>query len=282
MPAVALIALLAALTGCAPQPATLPDGIAISVYQNRFDYSPRKLEIQVSNGSDAPFTVTGASFDSTRFAEPAVWAAHERTLAPGTALDLRVQLPEPVCGDAAAVDEVTLDFALPDGGAGSVTVVPSDEDHWIDRINAQDCLAATVDGIATITAPDRLEWTPGAAAPAVLEFSVEPTGGAGEVTLLQARGTVLLRLAGPDGGVADELPLDLLLDAAAPPTTIRIAFAPNRCDAHAVAEDKRGTFFPLDVLTEDGIQGIYYTAVSDAVRGEIYAYYGDYCGLPGS
>lgn len=278
---IAVIAVLAALTGCAPQPAELPDGIAISVYQNRFDYSPRKLEIQVSNGSGGPFTVTGASFDSTRFTEPAVWAAHERTLAPGTALDLRVQLPEPVCGDVPAEDTVTLDFALPDGRAGSVTVVPSDEEGWIDRINAQDCLAATVDGIAAITAPDRLEWTPGATAPGVLEFSVEPTGAGGEVTLLQARGTVLLRLAAADGGVADALPLDLVLDAGAPPTTIRIAFAPNRCDAHAVAEDKRGTFFPIDVRTEDGVEGIYYTAVSDAVRGEIYAYYGDYCGLPG-
>lgn len=277
-----LALLLLALGGCATVLHELPDGVAVTIYQNRFDYSPRKLQIQVSNGSDAPITVIGASFTSTRFAEPAVWEREPREIAPGTALDLRVQLPDPVCPAQHRSESVTLRFALADGAERAVTVEPGDHEGWIDRINAQDCLAETVDAAATIRAPDHLEWMPGAAAPAVLEFTVEPTGESGALTLLQARGTVLLGLAGPDGAQVDALPLELIVDGHVAGMVIRIPFVPRRCDVHAVAEDKRGTFFPLDVRTAEGVEGIYYTSVSDAVRGEIYAYYGDYCELPGS
>ena len=81
-----------ALAGCAPAPAALPHDVTVSVFQNRFDYSARKLQLKVTNGTDTALTVTRATFQSTRFVEPAVWDRPQRIPA-GGARDLSVQLP---------------------------------------------------------------------------------------------------------------------------------------------------------------------------------------------
>jgi len=130
-----------ALTGCAAPAVELPPGITVSVFQNRFDYSLRQLEIKVSNGTDATITVTRAAFESTRFAEAAVWD-RPQDIPAGSARDLKVQLPDPLCGDAESEDSVTIDVTLADGTSGTVTVRPSDEQGRVDTINTQDCLGS--------------------------------------------------------------------------------------------------------------------------------------------
>ena len=46
-----LAACAALLAGCSPAPLTsLPDGVSVSVRQNRDDYGPRRLEVLVANG----------------------------------------------------------------------------------------------------------------------------------------------------------------------------------------------------------------------------------------
>lgn len=278
--AILLLTLAAVLTGCAPAVATLPNGVTVSVFQNRFDYSLRVLEIKVSNGTDAALTVTRAEFISTRFSEAAVWDRPQEIPASG-ARDLKVQLPDPVCDGTAPAESVSLDFTLPDGTSGTAELTPTDEQGRIDTINAEDCLGASVAAVATLSPPDALEWTPGVHRPAVVEVSVEPTGAEGSVTVLAAKGTVLLGLSDADGVPLTVLPLDLVVDAKTPATGIRLAVTPNRCDPHAVEEDKRGTFFPFDVETSDGRSGTIYVAVSDEVRRSLYEFYADYCGLPG-
>jgi hypothetical protein len=268
------------LTGCAAPAAELPATITASVFQNRFDYSLRQLEIKVSNGTDAAITVTRAAFESTRFTEPAVWDRPQEVPA-GAARDLKVQLPDPVCDRADPVDSVTLEVTLGDGTSGTVTVTPSDEQGRVDTINAEDCLGVSVAEVATITPPAALDWTPGARAPAVLELAVRPTGGDGTVTIHDAKGTVLLGLADETGAAITVLPVELAVDASTAESAIRLSLVPNRCDPHAVEEDKRGTFFPLDVETGDGRSGTVYIAVSDEVRRGLYEFYADYCGLPG-
>jgi len=111
---------------------------------------------------------------------------------------------------------------------------------------------------------------------------VRPTGTEGTVTILDAKGTVLLGLTDEAGGAITIMPVDLLVDASAGDSVIRLSIVPNRCDPHAVEEDKRGTFFPLDVETGDGRSGMVYIAVSDEVRCGFYEFYADYRGLPGS
>jgi hypothetical protein len=278
--ALAVILAVLVLSGCATR-GELPDGVTVSVFQNRFDYSVRQLEVKVSNGTDAPLTITRASFVSTRFTEAAVWDRPQE-IPPGSARDLRVQLPEPRCDGVDPVDTVTLEFTLDDGTRGTATLTPSDEQGRIDTINAQDCLEASVAAVATITPADTLDWTPGAHAPSVFELSVMPTGGGGTATILDAKGTVLLALTDEAGSPITVQPVDLVVDAEAKASVIRLSIVPNRCDPHAVEEDKRGTFFPLDAETGDGRGGTIYIAVSDEVRRGFYEFYADYCGFPGA
>ena len=276
------LALLAlGLAGCAAPATELPATITASVFQNRFDYSLRQLEIKVANGTDATITVTRASFESTRFTEPAVWD-RPQDIPAGGARDLKVQLPDPVCDGADPVDSVSLEVTLADGTTGTTTLTPSDEQGRLDTISSEDCLGASVAAVATITPAAALDWTPGAHEPSVLELTVLPTGGEGTVTIQDARGTVLLGLADGAGAAITIQPVDLVVSASTAQSAIRLSLVPNRCDPHAVEEDKRGTFFPLDVQTGDGRAGIIYIAVGDDVRRSLYEFYADYCALPGA
>jgi hypothetical protein len=270
---------LLVLGGCATPATALPAGVTVSVFQNRFDYSLRQLELKVSNGTDSPLTVTMAAFDSTRFATPAVWD-RPQLVPDGSARDLKVQLGEPVCDDSDPKDTVVIDFTLADGRSGTATVVPSDEQGKVDAIHQEDCLGESVAAIAMITAPPTIQWTPGAHGPASLDLAVVPTGAAGTLTIHSAKGTVLLSLLDEGGGETYDVPVERVVDAGSGASVIRLAVVPARCDPHAIEEDKRGTFFPLRVETSDGHSGTIYVAVSDDVRRSLYEFYADYCGLP--
>ncbi len=50
-----LVGLLVCLSGCAPAP-TLPPGVTVRIFQNRFDYADRVLEVSVTNAGTVPFT----------------------------------------------------------------------------------------------------------------------------------------------------------------------------------------------------------------------------------
>ncbi|CAN5329932.1 hypothetical protein BH10ACT7_BH10ACT7_32380 [soil metagenome] len=275
VPVTLLIALLAA---CAPPTTELPAGVTVSVFQNRFDYGVRQLELKVSNDTEAPVTVTRASLESSRFATPAVWD-RPQVVPAGAARDLRVQLTEPVCGEPVR-DRVVLEFTLADGRSGTASVEPTDETGRLDAVNAEDCLGLAVAAIATIEAGDTVQWTAGARSPAVLDILVTPTGAAGEVTVHFAKGTVLLSLVDGTGAEGYDLPVEASFDATTPAGIIQLHLVPARCDPHAVAEDKRGTFFPLEVETSDGAVGRIYVPVSNEVRSTLYTFFGDYCGLP--
>lgn len=273
-------AICAGLSGCAgPGPASLPDGVSVSVFQNRFDYSPRVLELEITNATDTAFTVTSASFVSTRFAKPAVWS-REQEVPDGAARDLPLHLAEPVCGHIPPKDSVLIAFTLADGSNGTATVTPTDEQGRVEAINDEDCLGVSVAAIAAITGPAEVQWTPGAHAPAELDISVIPTAGDGTLAIHQARGTVLLGLVDGSTGLPHDLTLDRVVDESVAASVIPLQLAPARCDPHAIEEDKRGTFFPLDVSTSDGRAGTIYVAVSDTVRHSLYEFYADYCGLP--
>lgn len=58
-----------------------------------------------------------------------------------------------------------------------------------------------------------------------------------------------------------------------------VRLTPNRCDAHALAEDKQGTYFPVPVTLPDGRTSDYNVAVSQKLRGQLYRLYARLCGL---
>jgi hypothetical protein len=115
-------------------------------------------------------------------------------------------------------------------------------------------------------------------APAELVISVEPTGADGTVTLDTIHSTTLLNPSGPDGIGVAELDLGIAIDKDGP-AEIRIPIVPNRCDPHALAEDKIGTRMPLYVTAPDGSGGRLVLSASDELRAQMYAFYTTYCGL---
>ena len=95
---------------------------------------------------------------------------------------------------------------------------------------------------------------------------------------LHAVRDALLNPARPDGIGVNRLDLGVTVSAAGPPE-IRVPIVPNRCDAHALAEDKIGTRMPLYVTLPDGTSGRLVLAASDELRAQMYAFYSAYCGL---
>ncbi|TBN56257.1 hypothetical protein EYE40_01960 [Glaciihabitans arcticus] len=270
--ALVVILSLLVLAGCAPASAGLPDGVEVSVLQNRSDYASRTLEISIFNGEDAPLTLTRATFTSPRFAAPAEWSRGTELRA-GATVNLRVTLPASVCAPQHDADpRVTVEFAI-GSMRGTASVTPVDPLDRLATIAREDCLGQAVDDVAPIVAAPTLEWSRGAHEPASLDLVSSPTGAEGELEIVAVDRTVLLSVVDDAGEPIESVAVGVRVTS---PTTVTLRFVPSRCDPHAVAEDKRGTFFPVRVRVAE-IEGLVYVPVSDEVRVAIYRWIADYC-----
>ncbi len=276
---IAVAAALATLSACSPPTSTkAPDGVSISVYQPRPDVPKNRMAIEIHNDGDVPVTVTSASLHSSFFTEDMIWGPDRTaTVAPGYAVDLRVDLATEA--DCSGVEpELTATFGWQAGGnTGTATVEPDDPFHLMDLLHDAACLIVSVDSVATLTAVS-LDASGQQPAPAELVIGVEPTGEDGSITLDSIHSTTLLNPAGDDGIGVPELDLGIAIDKDGP-TEVRIPIVPNRCDAHALAEDKIGTRMPLYLTAPDGSSGRFVLAASDELRMQMYAFYSAFCGL---
>lgn len=291
----------AALSGCAApaprpvpttSPAALPAGVSVEVLQYRSDYGPRILQVSVTNGSDAPLTVTRAAFSSPHFTADAEWA-RTTEFDPGETTDLRVQLAETDCSSAApdeagtddagtddagsagddGADTVSLDFVLADGSSGTAALVPTDPFGAIANVVAQDCAAETTARVVDIALGASLTTVQRDGHPvALLDVTMTPTGREGAVTVSTIDSTILVkRDGGGDWAVGERFTAD------SDPYSLTLDFVPNNCRLHSVAEDKRGTYFPVGIETGAG-DATFFLPASTAVKEEIYAYIAEYCG----
>ncbi|WP_108249334.1 hypothetical protein [Planctomonas deserti] len=265
---------------------SLPGGITVAVQQSRSDVAQRRLKVSVTNDGPDPFVVTGLRLSAPQFTEPVVWPKDSTTVRPGTTVDLPVALASPDCS-ADGPPTVTLRFLAPDAASDAdppeheATVAPDDPFDRLPALRAEDCLAEAVAAVTTITVPGPVRLVDAGGSPAaVLDLVVSPTGAKGSVAIDSVTGTTLLAPADPDtGDRRDELTIGAVVDADAGTTTIPLTFVPNRCDAHAIAEDKRGTILPLHVTGPDGVTGIVPVPVDEATRSALYASVAEACGL---
>jgi hypothetical protein len=273
-----LLALLAcllvfplALTGCTTAVVDNPaDGVTVQLAQFRSDVTDRRVQLRVVNDGDQDITIGAASLDSDGLSEAARWSGDSARVAVGMARDLPVILPAPDCDDLGAAVTVALSLESPEPMTMHVT--PTDELDVLASVLRQDCFDLTVAERVTITPAEaiRTEIRDGELV-ALLDIRFEPTE---PVVLLDVRGTNLLY---PTSG-ASAWPFDTELTDA---RTITLDIVPTRCDPHAVAEDKRGTLFPVDLDLGDG-PGLMYVPVSDEVRGQLYDFVAAHCGWPAS
>ncbi|MEX1079289.1 MAG: hypothetical protein WED09_09310 [Homoserinimonas sp.] len=274
-----LVLAIFGLVGCAPNPSDgLPPGIEVSVHQNRPDTGDRRLQVRITNGSDAPLTVTELTFSSPRFAEPVSYQKAPSTIRSGGVLDLPIALAAPACDQNNGGPEVLLEFQHSHDGPGTATVVPDDPLDQLDGISERDCLDDAMTEVAEIKEPPRIRSESlGGRLVALVDLEILPSGGAGSFTIHSVDDTVLFGLFSPASAAPlVTLPLDLTVRADGDPRILTIPLVPARCDAHAVAEDKRGTLLPLRVEIGE-LSGIRYFALSDDRKGELYSYLGEAC-----
>jgi hypothetical protein len=268
-------AALALLAGCGGVSPDLPAGLSVVVYQPRPDVALGQFAIQVVNDGDAAVEIITARLSSPDFVDDLEWSGDGSTVLPGRKLDLRVPVPQIDCaGETAPAVWLTADV----GGPSEPTEVEvSDPYDLLARLHAEQCVAQAIAEVAIVTPREVL--VPAGQAPAILVIDVEPTGGAGTIEIVGVRSTTLLQPS-DDGVRTPELALDVELSAAGP-TELRVPLLPNRCDAHALAEDKVGTIIPFLVDAGGAEPVTWLMVLPDELKGALYTYYAAYCGLPG-
>lgn len=267
-------AVLLIAAGCAASAPELPSGVTADVLQRRTDIAEGMLAISVTNGSDAPFTLTKASYLAPRFAEPMTWDDGERTLAPGRTLDLRITPTALACDTVDGPGTVVVEFTGPDGGTGSAELTPGDPFDLFPRFTDEGCATQAVATIADVDL-DRVDadGLPGHPGEAVI--TVVPTGASGSFTLDGIRATPLIRMW-DSGESVERLALGVEVHGDDEPGEVRVPIVPVRCDPHALADDKVGANLPLEV-TVDGTTIRVVPVIADEFRAAIHAFVTGYC-----
>ena len=272
----AVVAVSMGLAGCAAPaaPGGVPGGISVELRQGRFDVEARQLVVHVENGSASPVDVDGVVVTAPVFAAP---LEHDGSfdLSAGEGIDIRIDLPDPQCGSGEGEPLVELRGRAADQPFTG-EVVPTDPFGTLERIGATDCLTASVDAVAAITLPEHLR-TAGSAAQqrAWIDVLVTPeSSGDASFVIAVVHGTTLL--TAEDG---PEWPLALDVATGGEPITVALAVRPARCDAHAIADDKRGTILPFEITTSDGLTGRIDRSSGDTLQAELYDYVTERCGL---
>lgn len=272
----ALVALPSAMVACAGSPAApaLPEGLTVAIQQGRLDVVGDRLVVRFENTGDAPVTIEGFTVET-----PTLGPGLERTkpfeLAADDAIAVRLDLPASDCD--AEPGPVVVDVAYrtaTGGGEGQLTA--DDPFDTVARVNAADCLGESVAEVAAILMPDRLRSTgAGADRRAFIDIAIEPeASGDASMRIERVYGTTLLNA---EDGIDWTLGTEVAAGDA--PFTLSLPVRPARCDAHAIADDKRGTILPFEIETSDRRSGRLDVPAGDGLKAELYAYYGERCGL---
>ncbi len=189
------------LSGCSTAVSQdAPEGLSLSVYQNRTDVEARKLEVSFLNETGSALTVTRLELRAGQFDSAAIWPKDSTVIPDGVTISLPVPLPEPAC-DATPTDPVVeFDYALADGRAGTAVVTPVDTLERLPGIREDDCLERSVASIAEmrVDAAPRLISMAGRTVIEV-DLALIPTGAAGSIHVSSAASTTLFTPVGPDG-----------------------------------------------------------------------------------
>jgi hypothetical protein len=275
----ALATATAVLAGCAalgaPAGESLPDGLAVAIQQGRLDVVNGRLVVRFENTGSEPITVEGFEVET-----PTLDEGLERTkpfeLGAADAIAIRLDLPGSRCDaePGPVVVHVTTRTASGTEAMGDLTA--DDPFDTVARVNAEDCLAASVADVAAIMMPEHLRSTgSGPDRRAVIDVTIEPVA-TGDTTMRIDRvyGTTLLNA---EDGIDWTLGVDVAAGDA--PLVLSLPVRPARCDAHAIADDKRGTILPFEIETGDGRAGRLDVPSDPGLKAELYEYYGERCGL---
>ena len=282
MAAVLVGALLAA--GCTagePAPTATPiptdelAGISVEVRQGRSTWAQRVVQVRVTNAGPGDLSVTGVRL-TTPDVEGVASTDKGRILRAGVDRDFSVALGEPVCDDAASgAPRAEVDLTDDAGRRSTVVVEPTDPQGHLARIHGEDCAGVAAAEGATLTLADTITTTDlGGTLVANVELTLEPVAGGPRVEVTQVDRTILF--APPGGAVSWPVALDTAAGAGA----VTLPAVAGRCDLHAVADDKRGTFFGVHTRVDGLEQPVFYLPSSEALRSALFTFIRTACGAP--
>jgi hypothetical protein len=239
--------------------------------------------LRVTNGSGATVTLLGAGLTAEGFGpsrpdgEP-----RPRTLRPGSGRDVRIVLGEVDCTaqppavehpEAVGTAEVRVALGEADAHGPATTAVldVSDPHGRLGIVHAEECALRRISEGATLRV-EALDRPADANDPALLTIGIEPEPAGPEVLVVRVGATTLMAPA--DGGEA----WTGTALAAQDSRRLRLDVVPARCDPHAVAEDKRGTFVPVHTVVGGEEQPVVYLPVPDGLKADLFAYIHDACG----
>jgi hypothetical protein len=251
-----------------------PEGLEVSIQQGRLDVVANRLVVRFANEGEEPLTIEEFAVRTPTLA-PGLDRSKPVELGSHDAVAVRLDLPESVCDAEPGPVVVELRYRNA-AGAGEADVDAADPFDTVARVNAADCLAESVAEIGEIVLPEHVRSTgAGAERRAFIDVAIEPTAsGDASMRIERVFGTTLLNA---EDGIDWTLGVDVA--AGETPFTISLPVRPARCDAHAIADDKRGTILPFEIETSDGRSGRLDVPADDGLKAELYAYYAERCGL---
>ncbi|GAA1923960.1 hypothetical protein GCM10009688_31270 [Arthrobacter gandavensis] len=218
-----------------------PPAASASLAASRLSFGERSLNVLVENLTEEDLVISAAQLESAAYSEPAPWTPADgdaTTLRPGGRVALPVELPEAACGNHGPGFESSVRLEL--GAAGELIIPATDPYRTVAQAHGQDCLQQEVDAVASFALAPELEVAADGRT-AVVRILVTPSGGSGMVNVRIGPTTLLSEAPG------DPWPREIEVDADDEPSVLKLAAVPARCDSHALAEDKAGTRFPLEV-----------------------------------
>ncbi len=250
------------------------DGLSISIQQGRLDVVAGRLVVRFANEGDEPMTIEEFTVRTPTLA-PELERSKPVELGAGDAVAVRLDLPESVCD--AEPGPVVVDLRYRSGErSGDAELDAADPFDTVARVNTADCLAESVAEVADIVMPEHVRSTgAGVDRRAFIDVGIAPAASGDEsMRIERVFGTTLLNA---EEGIDWTLGFDVAPGDA--PFTISLPVRPARCDAHAIADDKRGTILPFEIETSDGRSGRLDVPADPGLKAELYAYYGERCGL---
>jgi hypothetical protein len=290
----------ACTAGPAPVPSStlgpVPDDVAahlsVEVGQGRTQYADREILLEVTNGSDRTMTLLAGSLHADGFGPSHLAKVRPRALPPGVTRDVYLGLGDAQCaGVPAGSDEpapdaapsATITLALGEGDdQGPATDIAVDEvtdtAGHLARNHAVDCAQAAVEsGVRLTVEADLPVETRDGEPTAFVAVRVEPVDGGPEVSIDRITETTLMDNPDARGSISGWTGRELDGQRSG---EIILPVVPARCDAHAVGEDKRGTFLPVEASVGGTAQHVFYLPMPDAARAALYGFIGDSCGWP--
>ncbi len=268
-----------------PRPEEGP--VTVEVNQSRDQYGKPEIQLQFTNSSGNPVTVSMAELASPLFQGAIRWepAGGGIELPPRQPKSLPAALPEPRCGGPVGSppgEEATATLLLAAPGhsqARPVTVNAGDPFGVLQRNNTELCLTAAAAAVADIALRTQLEVAQDSRT-AVVRLVVTPRPAAdgnrpGEaadsLTIRSVDGTPLLAEV-----PGDPWPTNITVKPGDGSAQWPLRIRPARCDPHAIAEDKVGTLLPLHIVVGP-LDGRVKIAADPLLRAELYDFVTSAC-----